>query len=88
MAFISKIAHYIVDNYDLKNDSIIVVFPNKRAALNLRSELSRLFRESNIDIWLPQMLSIQEAMTLWSELQMIDNIDLVYELINIINTKT
>ena len=85
MAFISKIAHYIVDNYDLKNDSIIVVFPNKRAALNLRSELSRLFRESNIDIWLPQMLSIQEAMTLWSELQMIDNIDLVYELINIIN---
>ena len=85
MAFISKIAHYIVDNYDLKNDSIIVVFPNKRAALNLRSELSRLIRESNIDIWLPQMLSIQEAMTLWSELQMIDNIDLVYELINIIN---
>lgn len=90
MSFISKIAHYIIDNYDLTKESLIVVFPNKRAALNLRSELSQIIIKNNIqqpttNIWLPQMLSIQEAMTSWSKVQMIDNIDLIYELINIIN---
>ena len=90
MSFISKISHYIIDNYDLTKESLIVVFPNKRAALNLRSELSQIIIENNIqqpttNIWLPQMLSIQEAMTSWSKVQMIDNIDLIYELINIIN---
>lgn len=85
MAFISKIAHYIDDNYDLSKDSLVVVFPNKRAALNLRSELTKLIAKKNINVWLPQMLSIQEAMTSWSGLQLIDNIDVIYELINIIN---
>lgn len=101
MAFISKIAHYIIDNYDLTKDSLVVVFPNKRAALNLRSELKQIIKESahtksdeqptpdsqrqEFNIWLPQMLSIQEAMTSWSGLQLIDNIDVIYELINIIN---
>lgn len=97
MAFISKIAHYIIDNYDLTKDSLLVVFPNKRAALNLRSELSQMITNNNRqqsklnnqqyapNIWLPQMLSVQEAMTSWSGLQMIDNIDIIYELLNIIN---
>lgn len=102
MTFISRIANYIIDNYDLTKDSLIVVFPNKRAALNLRSELSNIIIQKNSqikssrqstsngqsadsNIWLPQMLSIQEAMTTWSGLQMIDNVDIIYELINIIN---
>lgn len=88
MAFISKIAHYIIDNYDLTKDSLVVVFPNKRAALNLRNELSKLIikrNANNENIWLPQMLSIQEALISWSGLQMIDNVDIIYELISIIN---
>lgn len=85
MAFISKIADYIIDNHDLSKDSLVIVFPNKRAALNLRSEISQRVRKTGENIWLPQMLSIQEAMTSWSGMQMIDNIDIIYELINIIN---
>lgn len=85
MAFISKITDYIIDNYDLTKDSLLVVFPNKRAALNLRSELSQRVTKNGENIWLPQMLSIQEALTSWSGMQMIDNIDITYELINIVN---
>ena len=97
MAFIPRITNYIIDNYDLTKDSLLVVFPNKRAALNLRSELSQIIKDNNRqqstlnnqqylpNIWLPQMLSIQEAMTSWSGLQMIDNVDIIYELLNIIN---
>lgn len=82
MAFISKIADYIIDNYDLKKDYIIVVFPNKRAALSLRNELSK---KVNGNIWLPQMLSIQEAMSSWSGYKLIDNVDVVFELMKILS---
>ncbi len=80
MAFISKIADYIIDNYDLTKEYLIIVFPNKRAALTLRNELSKKIKTN---IWLPQMLSIQEAMSSWSGLNLVDNIDVIFELIKI-----
>lgn len=82
MAFITEIAAYIKNNYNLKNDSLIVIFPNKRAALMLRKEL---MVNNDMNIWLPQIFSIQEAMCLWSGMQLLDNIDIIYELIKIIN---
>lgn len=83
MAFITKIADYIKKNYDLSKDSLIVIFPNKRAALTLRKELTTRY---NKNIWLPQILSIQEAFSSWSKIQLIDNIDIIYELISIMNS--
>lgn len=80
--FISKIADYIIDNYDLTKDYLVVVFPNKRAALSLRNELAK---KNDKNIWLPQMLSIQEAMSSWSGYKLIDNIDAVFELIKILS---
>ena len=82
MAFITKITEYITDNYDLTKDSLCVIFPNKRAALTLRNELAQAI---NFNIWLPQMLSIQEAMSMWSKIQLLDNIDITFELIRIMN---
>ena len=84
MAFIKEIAKYINDsnNYDLSKESLIIIFPNKRAALKLRTEFSRGDYKKNI--WLPQMMSIQEAMCSWSGLQLLDNIDITFELIKII----
>lgn len=83
MAFITEIAKYIQDNYDLSKESLAVIFPNKRAAMMLRLELVSNVYDKNI--WLPQILSIQEAMSSWSGLQLLDNIDVVFELIKIIN---
>ena len=64
MAFISEIVNFINKNYDLSKESLTIIFPNKRAALMLREELMSSKYQNNI--WLPQILSIQEAMSSWS----------------------
>lgn len=78
--FIHRLACHIKDKYDLKNEELTVVFPNKRAAFYLRSKLAELLDE---DIWLPQMLSIEEAVTQWSGVRLVDTIDMLFELIAI-----
>ena len=82
MAFISEIVNFINKNYDLSKESLTIIFPNKRAALMLREELMSSKYQNNI--WLPQILSIQEAMSSWSGLQLIDNIDIIFELITLL----
>ena len=78
--FINGLAEHIKTHYNLKNEELTVVFPNKRAAFYLRSRFKDIYDE---DIWLPQMLSIEEAMTQWSGIQLVDNIDMLFELISI-----
>lgn len=82
MAFITEITNYIKENYDLSKESLTIIFPNKRAAMKLRMELTKSDYQKNI--WLPQILSIQEAMCSWSGLQLLDNVDIIFELIKII----
>ena len=78
--FISSLAEHIKKNYNLQKEELTVVFPNKRAAFFLRSKFKEIYHEN---IWLPQMLSIEEAMTQWSERQLVDNVDMLFELIAI-----
>lgn len=78
--FINNLAEYIKNKYDLKKEELTVVFPNKRAAYFLRSRLTEIYDE---DIWLPQMLSIEEAVTQWSGMRLVDNLDMLFELIAI-----
>lgn len=78
MAFIKKISDYITGHYELTKENITIVFPNKRAALQFRTELA-LTIKSNFRV--PQILSIQQAMEEWSGLQLIDNIDVIFALI-------
>ena len=79
-SFINDLALHIKEKYDLKKEELTVVFPNKRAAFYLRSRFKEIYSE---DIWLPQMLSIEEAMTLWSSIRLVDTIDMLFELISI-----
>ena len=78
MAFIQKISDYITSHYDLTKENITIVFPNKRAALQLRTELAKTIKTN---FWVPQILSIQQAMEEWSGLQLIDNIEVIFEII-------
>lgn len=80
MAFIQKISDYITSHYDLTKENITIVFPNKRAALQLRTELAKTIKTN---FWVPQILSIQQAMEEWSNLQLIDNIEVIFEIIKI-----
>ncbi len=78
--FISRLANHIQSHYDLTKQELTVVFPNKRAAFYLRNELKR---NSQQTIWMPQMLSIQEAFTQWSGIALADSLDVLFELIDI-----
>ncbi|MBR6439494.1 MAG: PD-(D/E)XK nuclease family protein [Bacteroidales bacterium] len=78
MAFIKKISDYITSHYNLTKENITIVFPNKRAALQLRTELAKTIKTN---FWVPQILSIQQAMEEWSGLQLIDNIEIIFEII-------
>lgn len=80
MAFISKIAEHIIKEYSHNQEPLTIIFPNKRAALVLRKELSN---KAQRNMWMPQIMSIQEIMSLWSGIQLIDNVDVIYELIKI-----
>ncbi len=78
--FINSLAEHIKSHYDLQKQELTVVFPNKRAAYYLRSRLTEIYDK---DIWLPQMLSIQEAVTQWSGVRLIDGLDMLFELLSI-----
>lgn len=79
-SFIERLANHIQSHYNLTKQELTIVFPNKRAAFYLRN----VFKDScNQSIWLPQMLSIQEAVTQWSGIALADTIDLLFELIDI-----
>ena len=78
--FIHKLAEHILSHYDLIHQELTVVFPNKRAAFYLRNALKE---NSQQTLWLPQIISIEEAVTQWSGITLADNIDLLFELIDI-----
>jgi len=79
-SFISRLAKHIQSHYDLTKQELTVVFPNKRAAFYLRNEFKKNCQQT---LWLPQMISIEEAITEWSGIALADNIDLLFELIDI-----
>ena len=78
--FIHKLADHILSHYDLSSQELTVVFPNKRAAYYLRNEIKDNHQQT---LWLPQTISIEEAVTQWSGIALADNIDLLFELIDI-----
>ena len=80
--FINKVARYILSNYNLKNDSLTIVFPNKRAAFFLRNEMRELVNET---IWMPKIMSIEEVVSQWSGLELADKLDVIFELVAIEN---
>lgn len=79
-SFIQRLYEHIQSHYNIENEELTIVFPNKRAAFYLRSEFQKQCHKT---IWLPQMLSIQEAVTQWSKTTLVDTIDMLFELIDI-----
>ena len=79
-SFIQRLYSLIQSQYDLTHQELTVVFPNKRAAYYLRNEFKKNGHQT---IWLPQIMSIEEAVTQWSGFTLADNIDLLFELVDI-----
>lgn len=55
-----------------------IVFPNRRAGLFLRRQLTA---SASNPMWLPEMLSVEEAFSRWSGYALADNLTLILELI-------
>ena len=78
--FLHKLASHILSHYNINNQDLTIVFPNKRATFYLRKEFLGIGQQT---LWLPLMISIEEAVMQWSGFELVDNIDLLFELIDI-----
>ena len=79
MSFLTHLINHIRTK-EIQQEDLTVVFPNKRAAFHLREQYKK---EHQGNVWMPQMLSIEEAMSQWSGIQLVDSVDLLFELIAI-----
>lgn len=78
--FIDSLAEIVLDVPRESLKDTIIVLPNRRAGLFLRRQLVNRLESST---WLPQILSIEEAVSSWSGFKLIDNTDLIFELLKI-----
>lgn len=78
--FLDKLSGYIFENYNSYLDKICVVVPNRRAGLFLKKGLAN---QSKKIIWLPQIFSIEDFITEYSGLSIIDPLYLQCELYNV-----
>lgn len=79
-SFLGKLSRHILDKYKEQILDLTIVFPNKRAALYLQHQFMLDAKEA---IWLPKMMSIEEAFCQWSGLQKADPLSVSLELLDI-----
>jgi rRNA-processing protein FCF1 len=77
--FLDIIADKLIEKYQYNFSNVIVVLPNKRAIVFL---LEALKNKSNQPFFAPKILSIQTFFQEVSQLETIDNINLLFELYN------
>lgn len=75
--FLQKVAERLVQDDRIELSKQIVVLPNKRAGLFLKNHLSKLI---NKPTWLPEIVSTEELIDRFSEVQLIDNTTQLFEL--------
>lgn len=78
--FLSRVAEHVLTHYSHRLDVLTIVFPNKRAGLYLRNELPA---KAGKTIWLPQIVSIEEAFSMWSGFHQADPLSIIFDLLAI-----
>jgi hypothetical protein len=78
--FLGKVANWILEKYADKTANITIVFPNRRAGIFLKSEFQKRIQK---DIWLPKIISLEEALSVWTGFQLADGISIRFELLKI-----
>jgi len=75
--FLQNVASYLLDKYKNDLSEVTVVFPNRRAGLFFQKYLSR---QVDKPLFSPELLTISELVTCFSELKIDDQNSLVFEL--------
>ena len=78
--FLPKTASYILDKYEDIIPELCIVLPNRRASLFLRKHLSQKLNKIS---WSPQVFSIEDFIFKFSDLAILDNTSLLFELYEI-----
>ena len=76
-AFLEKTADYIYNKFGDDIGEICIVLPNRRAGLFLKKYLAKRIKKT---IWSPAIFSSEDFIAEISELQIVDNISLLFEL--------
>ncbi len=79
-SFLQKVAQYIIEKHPDGLDDICLILPSKRASLFLKRHISALFQKT---LWSPEILSIEEFIKKQSDLKILDDIILLFELYEI-----
>ncbi len=79
-SFLDKIASFIIRSGNADNMHTLVVMPNQRSQIFLKQSLAK---KSENDLWLPEMLTIDELMAQLSGLTVIDPLVAYFELFRI-----
>ena len=76
-SFIAEVVHRILENNPENLKKVTVVFPNRRAGLFFRKELSK-----HIDkpIWMPQVTSMEDFVSNFSSLRKVEKIEAIFSL--------
>ncbi|HBH23694.1 MAG TPA: hypothetical protein DDY13_09755 [Cytophagales bacterium] len=77
MTFLEKVTSYVLKHYQGQTPQLCVVFPNKRAGLFFKKQLSKATIRP---IWAPQVLNIREFIQAHTVLNPADRLILIYEL--------
>lgn len=75
--FLAKVASKIFETHKDELSKVLVVFPSRRAGLYFRKELSALIEKP---VWSPTIMSINEFISSFSNLEIADKIILIIEL--------
>jgi len=83
--FLEKTAQHLIDNYSDNLSDLCIVSPNKRAGLFLKQHISKLI---NKPIWLPEIIGTEELIEQLSDVEVIDNVEQLFELYNVYRATT
>ncbi len=83
--FLEKTAQHLIDNYSENLSEICIVLPNKRAGLFLKQQISKLIDQP---IWLPEIIGTEELIEQLSDIEIIDNVEQLFELYYIYKNST
>lgn len=78
--FLGNVAEHLLESYPNKLGEITVVFPNRRASLFLKNELAKRIDST---IWLPKIITIEEALQVWTGFKITDPLQVKLELLKI-----
>jgi len=77
MSFLASVADHLIRNHSGSLEHCTVVFPNRRAGLFLKKEISKRLDKP---IWSPNTLSLEDYLFSFSTIKKADSLTLIYEL--------